>query len=137
MPLYPSTTLRPGPGTVPGTPGATSSGPLYPSTSLYPSAGLRPGVGAGGPTTGVRVFLGPTEQIHFRLEGNLFGSYDRGLSVWLLDGQWFTGYTPTAEIAEAADRFYGGGRIHTLTPDREAELRAAGFGRYITTQEAP
>lgn len=98
-----------------------------PRASLFPGATTFPGINRSS-------FLPPTQDVPFRIERGLFGMTTRGLTVWRTDGVWRQGFIPTAEQVAAADRFYGGGRIHELTPDERDELVAAGFGAYITEE---
>lgn len=82
-------------------------------------------------------FLTPVEEIPILLEPrtHLYGSLRYGKAVWRVDGQWDQGLEPSAQIVAAADRFYAGGRIHTVTETQRDELIAGGFGLYITSEE--
>lgn len=121
--------------------------------SLVAAAGALAGSGSVGGVTGTgaltapaatasgsasvlgRVFRTPTEDFPFRMAGRaLWGVEPYGKSVWRSGGTWFTGHAPSAADLAAADRFYGGGRVHVLTAEQEAELIAAGFGAYITQE---
>jgi hypothetical protein len=74
----------------------------------------------------------PSQTVYTRLAGRgLFASTEWALTLWRIDGQWFSGRNPTADQVAAADRFYGGGRIHHVSADEAAELSDAGFGSCI------
>ena len=56
--------------------------------------------------------------------------WPRGRNVFkLVDGS-FTEYQPMDQDSIAIT--YHGGHVHTITADEEADLRAAGYGDYIT-----
>lgn len=102
----------------------------YPSAVFYPGQTSYPGDTFEG---GRRTFEPPTEDVPFRMERGLFGVLKHGLTVWRVDGQWFTSYMPDESVM-LADRFYGGGRIHEIDADEYADLVAGGFGPYITEE---
>lgn len=101
----------------------------FPSKTLFPGATTFPGA----PVT---TFLPPTVDLATRMEGNLFATLPWGQSVFRSGGVWHTVLSPTYADIQAADRFYGGGRVHTLTAAQRDELVAAGFGAYITQESA-
>lgn len=107
---------------------------LYPGAGTFPSGSLFPGEQ---PATSV-TFRTPTQDVYFHLVPGtrLVGVHSYGLSVWRIGGVWSQGLTPDAATVAAADRFYGGGRIHSLTADERADLIAGGYGAYIS-EETP
>lgn len=103
--------------------------PRYPGPDTFPGLLTLPGA------VFAFVFEPPTTERASRLEGSLFCTTSWGKSVWRIDGVWFDGFLPTADVRDAADRFYAGGSIHTLSPAEVSELTAAGYGAYITSKE--
>lgn len=77
------------------------------------------------------VFTTPTMPVPYQLEGRLWATHDQGVTVFRVNGQWFTAGVPNADQIAAADRVYLGGRTHVLTQDLRDELRLAGFGRFL------
>lgn len=77
------------------------------------------------------VFSTPTMPVPYQLEGRLWATHDQGVTVFRVNGQWFTAGVPNADQIAAADRVYLGGRTHVLTQDLRDELRLAGFGRFL------
>jgi hypothetical protein len=55
-----------------------------------------------------------------------------GISVLRIGGQWLQQENPSAEQITAADRYYPGGHVHTITDAEKSDLIAAGYGAYIT-----
>ena len=125
MTTFPSSTLFPGPDVFAGVTSEIPNG--YPSPGLFPGPTLFP---AG---TDTWTFTTPTQEVYVRLAPgtNLIGSYTCGLSVWRSAGTWGQGLAPSAELVASADRFYGGGRIHTLNVHERDDLIAGGYGAYI------
>lgn len=76
----------------------------------------------------------PTSEVTFRFAGGMNIAQTYGRSMWRINGQWSVGMSPAAELIAQADRFYAGGRLHTLSLDERDELVAAGFGDYITQE---
>ena len=56
--------------------------------------------------------------------------WPRGRNVFKLTDGSFTEFQPMDQDSIAIT--YHGGHIHTITADEEADLRAAGYGDYIT-----
>lgn len=105
---------------------------------LTPALDLFPGDLFPGAVPGRAVFRPPTVDVPFRFPDgrSLFGAYPQGQTVWRdTGGAWHITFGPGPDLLAGADRIYGGGRIHDLTDDLRAELEAAGFGAYITTEE--
>lgn len=73
----------------------------------------------------------PVHEVDFRFSGGMDITQPYGRSVWRVDDQWYVDMSPAAEVVARADRFYGGGRIHTIGVAERDELIAAGFGEYI------
>jgi hypothetical protein len=99
----------------------------FPGSTTFPGADVFPGAAV--PPS---FFRPPTQDVPFRIEAGLFGAVAYGLSVWRTGGVWHQGFMPTAEQVAASDRFYGGGRIHSLTASERRDLIDAGYGAYIT-----
>jgi hypothetical protein len=84
------------------------------------------------------VFRPPTTEVAFRMAGRgLIGSYEQGLSVYRVGGQWLTKLSPTADDLAAADRYYAGGYVHPLDGPAISELLEAGFSDHIFPEEVP
>lgn len=104
------------------------SGSLFPDPTVFPGAVLFPGLQT------IWRFSTPTQEVYVRLAGRgLIGSYQQGLTVYRVDGQWRTKLSPGFDELSRADRSYAGGYLHTLTDDQRDELIAGGFGDYIAS----
>lgn len=81
----------------------------------------------------VYLFTPPAQAVQFRIAGRgLIGSFDQGLTLLRVGGQWRTRLSPTATEVGAADRVYAGGYVHELDEVQRSELVDAGFGAYLT-----
>lgn len=102
----------------------------YPSDSLFPGEDVFPG------EPDIRaLFDPPTDTVAFRMEGHLYGTVERGLTLWRSAGVWHTSWTPSATDLASADLVFEGGRIHEIGTDAVTALTAAGYGARITTLE--
>lgn len=102
----------------------------YPAADLYPANDLFPGVPAYR-----AIFLTPTRDMAFPMEGHLIALLPYALSVWREDGVWAEGFAPTPQTVASADRFYLGGYRHEIDETEIAELSEAGYGARITILE--
>ena len=80
----------------------------------------------------VRKFNPPFVIHDHQMKGALIASLQYGLTVFRIDGEWGTAEYPTTAQEAAADRFYRGGYIHSLTEEEAAEMEAEGYT--ITTE---
>lgn len=71
-------------------------------------------------------FTPPTVRIQIVDNGLRYGM-DVGVSVLRTNGVWWMQQIPSSEQVAAADRYYAGGRIYTITDAEAAELTGAGF----------
>jgi len=78
----------------------------------------------------------PTQAVGFRIAGRgLIGTYDQGLSIYRIAGQWHTRFSPSADELANADRHYQGGYRHVLSDAERADLIAGGFADNIIQEE--
>lgn len=103
-----------------------------PGADTFP--GAFPGATGDAPAGGW-VFATPTVNVRAPLLSargtRTFGSTPVGHSVYRIGGVWHTSFGPGPDLVSAADRFYGGGRLHLLTDAQVAELIDGGFGSYL------
>jgi hypothetical protein len=107
-----------------GTPAATAVITAEPAGILAES-------GLGEPSVAqlylVHRFTPPYVHRHYPIEGALVATYQFGLAVLRVDGQWIETEFPSERQVAEADYFYSGGSIHEVDADTAAVLTAAGY----------
>ncbi len=87
--------------------------------------------GLGEPSVGLQTkylrFTPPYVIYNHQIEGALIGSLHYGVSLFRIDGVWYTAEYPTVAQEAAADVFYRGGHVAYLTQEEAEELEAEGY----------
>lgn len=87
--------------------------------------------GLGEPSVGLQTkylrFTPPYVIYNHQIEGALIASLHYGVSLFRIDGVWYTAEYPTVAQEAAADVFYRGGHVAYLTQEEAEDLEAEGY----------
>jgi hypothetical protein len=93
----------------------------YPSATTFPGQAQYPGIYS------TYRFTTPIVQRDYQMSGALRATYQFGLTVMRIDGQWVTTEFPSWEQEQSADLFFRGGYVHIINSATATALAAAGF----------